>query len=167
MVGRVRAPHGLRGEISVQDLTDFPHRFSPNSILYVENPGVDPLPLRVEKSRHHGQFWILKLEGIENRNAADALRRRELLIPQHALQALPQNHYYLFHLVGCEVLDLSEQLLGTVTGVLETGGGALLEVLGPKGETLIPLVEGIVVAMDIASRRIRVNPPAGLVGLNS
>lgn len=167
VVGRVRAPHGLKGEILVQDLTDFPHRFSPDNVLFLQNPGGDPLPVRIEKSRRHKQSWILKLEGIEDRNASEALGNRDLLIPESALQALPDNCYYAFHLMGCEVVDLSEQPLGTVAGVLESGGGALLEVQGPEGEILIPMVEGIVVILDVRSRRIQVNPPPGLVGLNS
>lgn len=166
-MGLIGAPHGIRGEVSVQVLTDFPQRFSPGSALYVENPGADAVALRIEKSHRHRQFWIIKLEGIETREDAEALRGRKLLIPEQALQSLPPNHYYMFQLIGCQVVDTSGQRLGTVTRVLEAGGGALLQVEGLKGETLIPMVEGIVLELDVGLRLIRVDLPVGLIGLNS
>jgi 16S rRNA processing protein RimM len=166
-VGRIRAAHGLKGEVSVKNLSDFPARFAPGSLLYLWNPSGDPLPLRIEKSSRHKQLSIIKLEGVATRTEAEAFRGRELLVPRQAVGPISFNQYYLFHLIGCRVVDVLAGDLGTVAQVVETPGGALLQVEGPAGETLIPMVEGIILELDVTSGVIRVDLPEGLVGLNS
>lgn len=121
--------------------------------------------MRLEASRRYKHFWIVRLERITTRTEAERFRRRELLIPKRALKKLPPNNYYIFDLIGCQVLNISGSEIGTVTNVLETSGGALLQVKSSRREVLIPMVEGIV-RIDADARVIFVNPPEGLLKVN-
>lgn len=166
-MGRILRPHGLGGEVTVEVLTDSPERFSPGSDLGLQRSEAGPAAVRIERSRPHKRFLIVKLEGVSTRTAAEAFRGRELLIPEGELRKLPSRHYYPFRLVGCEVVSETDGVVGIVRDVLETGAAALLQVEGTAGEVLIPMVESIVLECDEAARRIRVALPPGLVRLNS
>ena len=125
-------------------LTDSPQRFSPGQVLYLRQPGAPPAPVRLESSRPHKQALLVKLERVDSRDEAERLRRLELVIPEEEAKNLPAGRHYPFRLVGCRVLSRdSGAELGDVTGVLETPAGSLLEVQGPKGEVLIPLVRAL------------------------
>ena len=165
-VGRIRSPHGVRGEVAVEVLTDLPQRFSDGSPLYLENPGGEPIPVRVERARPHKNFWLVRLTAWNTRTDAESLRGRRLLIPERSLAALPPRHYYPFRLIGCQVIARSGLQVGEVSGVLEGAGGALLEVRHGDREILIPMVQGIVLQLDEAARRIDVDLPEGLMDLN-
>ncbi|MBI3939558.1 MAG: 16S rRNA processing protein RimM [Acidobacteria bacterium] len=166
-VGRIRSAHGLHGEVTVDVLTDSPERFRQGSALYLRRSGGNPAPVRVQMSRPHGRYLILKLEAAETRTDAEQLKAGELVIPKSDVKALPPGHYYPFQLVGCEVVDSSGKSVGTVADIMQTAGGALLGVKSQRREVLIPMVEGIVTRLDLAERRIEVHLPAGLMEINA
>lgn len=166
-VGRIRGAHGIRGELAVEPLSDVAGRFAADALLFLEEPGAIPRPVRVETSRPHKNFLLLKLAGVDTRSAAEGLRGRNLLVPEALLAELPPHHHYPFRLIGCSVLERSGHALGEVADVLEGGGGALLLVKEGKREILIPLVQGIVVNLDESRRRIEVELPEGLAELDS
>jgi 16S rRNA processing protein RimM len=84
-----------------------------------------------------------------------------------ALPALPEGTHYRHDLVGCEVIDASGQAIGRVAAVEGPLDQSRLVVAGGRGEILIPLVAGICVEVDVAAKRIVVNPPEGLLDLNA
>jgi 16S rRNA processing protein RimM len=165
LVGRVARAHGNRGQVIVNLDTDFPdERFRVGAVVMV---GPLATARAIREVRFHQGRPIIALEGIETMTEAEALAGAELKVPAAAAGALPEHTYYHYHLIGCEVTDRSGKAIGPVTGVEGTMEMSRLVVAGSHGEVLIPLVAEICTEIDVAGRRIVVNPPDGLLELNT
>lgn len=110
--------------------------------------------------------WLVALAGVEAREAADALRGREVEVRREDLPALEPDEFYAADLVGCRVVG-EEGVLGEVVGVEEVQGAPDLLVVRRegKGELLVPAAAGIVVKVDLAAREVVVKAPEGLFDL--
>jgi 16S rRNA processing protein RimM len=167
LVGRIARTHGHRGQVIVNPETDFPEqRFAPGAVLHTRQDGVDGT-LTITASRMHQGRPVVSVQGIESMTAAERLAGLELRIPESSLTPLPAGTYYHHELVGCEVRTTGGRLVGCVRAV-EGGAGTARLVIGEgRGEVQIPLVEALCVAIDVAARRIVVDPPEGLLELNA
>jgi 16S rRNA processing protein RimM len=157
-VGQIIGPFGIRGEMKVEPYTERPGRFAPGAQLYLEEQ-----PVTVESSRRHKGRVLLKLKGIDNPEAVQPLRGKELEISREAAPPPPEGAYYYYEIVGCRVFGQSGQLLGTVTEIIPTAANDVYVVRGPGGEILIPAIEDVVKAIDPAARRIEVEVIPGLL----
>jgi 16S rRNA processing protein RimM len=171
MVGRVARPHGIRGHVIVNPETDFlDQRYRAGEVLFVVASGAGngtPVPRRILSVRFHQRRPILELEGIGSMSDAEGLAGAELRLPVASLGRLPDGTYHHHELIGCEVRDLAEVLLGRVRAVEGPMERSRLVVEGERGEIQIPMTAGICVSVDPAAGRIVVNPPAGLLELNA
>lgn len=166
LVGRVARAHGNRGQVIVDPATDFPdERFKAGSQLFIRR-GNDVDPVRVEEVRFHRGRPIIGLAGIDTMDAAEALAGLELRISADALQTLPSGSYYHHELIGCAVETPRGEEIGRVSAVEGDAAGSRLVVNGAGGEVLIPIAEGICVEIDVAGRKVVVEPPEGLLDLN-
>ena len=162
-VGLIATVHGIRGEIVVHPLTDDPGRFDVGATVLLEAPGQPVNPRRIVGSRMHQQRYLLLLEGVPDRTAAEALRGGRLCVREADLPALPPGQVWLHDLPGMSVESEEGEPLGTVHHVLETGEERrLLVVQGPGGEILVPFIEQFVLAIDREARRIRIRLLEGL-----
>lgn len=169
-VGRVLRAHGLRGEVVVEVASDNPERFADGAELLLMAPGQagEALPeaarrrLVVASSRPHRGALLVAFEGVEDRDAADALRG-ELAVPAGEVPAPPPGTWYHFQLLGCRVVDAAAGEIGEVVDLIEDGGGLLLVVEGGGRRVPVPFVERFLVAVDPAARRIEVALPEGLI----
>jgi 16S rRNA processing protein RimM len=172
VVGRIARPHGIRGQVVVNLETDFPHeRFQPGAEFFVnrsagtpETPDVQRLVIATV--RFHNERPIIGFEGVGDMNAAIALAGSELRIPVEQLAALPPEMFYRHDLVGCAVDTTDGSSVGTVTDVEGTLGGSRLVVTTSRGEVLVPLAAEICRSIDVAGKRIVIEPPQGLLDLN-
>jgi 16S rRNA processing protein RimM len=165
LVGRVARAHGNKGQIIVNLETDFPEeRFKVGAQLLV---GSEEQPRAIEAVRFHQGRPVLTLRGIETIDDAEALAGAELRVPASDVPPLPPGMFYHHDLVGCEVRDASGQRIGRVTGVEGSLERSRLVVEGDRGEVLIPLVDEICTRVDPRAQVIVVNPPAGLIDLNT
>ena len=163
LVGRVARPHGIRGQVAVNPETDFMEdRFKVGRILRV-GPAERTREYEIRDVRFHRGRPIVQFAGIDTMNDAEALAGAELWVPEAALAPLPESTFYRHDLIGCDVQDTLGAALGRVTGVEGSLDRSYLVV---DGHTLIPLVGGICVSVDIAGRRVTVDPPEGLLDLN-
>jgi 16S rRNA processing protein RimM len=166
VVGRVARAHGNRGQVIVNPETDFVEdRFQVGAEL-LANRGGRIERLRVTAMRVHLGRPIVALEGVETMNDAEALAGVELRVPVAELAPLPSGTFYRHDLVGCRVETTGGAAVGEVTSVEGELGTSRLIVAGPGGDVLIPLVQAICVDIDVAARRIVVDPPEGLLELN-
>ncbi len=167
LVGRIARAHGNKGQVIVNPETDFPsERFAPGNVLVVEQGGRS-VERRIASVRFQQGRPIVGLEGVETMNDAEALAGADLKVPAASLPPLPGRTYYRHDLIGCEVVDTSGVRVGSVTGVQGPIERSLLVVGEGQSEVLIPMVEGIVVSVDSAARRVVVSLPEGLVDLNA
>jgi 16S rRNA processing protein RimM len=166
LVGRIGRPHGLRGQVAVNPETDFiEDRFAPGATLWTRSPRGDE-QLVVATLRLQNGKPIVGFEGFERIEDVERLAGVELRVPEEALQSLEAGTYYQHQLVGCVVETSAGECVGTVARVDGGAGGSLLVIDGPRGEILVPLARDICVDVDVAAKRIRIEPPAGLLELN-
>jgi 16S rRNA processing protein RimM len=167
VVGRVARAHGNRGQVIVNPETDFPgERFRPGVVLLVLAGDGTPVPRRITAARFHQGRPIIALDGIETMSDAEALAGAELRLTASELGELPAGTFRHYELIGCEVRNTSQVLLGRVTAVEGPMERSRLIVAGARGEIQVPLIEGICVSVDPAAGRIVIDPPEGLIELN-
>jgi 16S rRNA processing protein RimM len=166
VVGRVARAHGNRGAVIVNPDTDFvEERFAVGRELLVLRSGrVEAV--RVTAMRVHLGRPIIALDGVETMNDAEEMAGLEFRVPVSDLEALPAGTFYRHDLVGCRVETTRGEPVGEVGAVEGEVGASRLVVRSPDGDILIPLAQTICVVIDIAARRIVVDPPEGLLELN-
>ncbi len=171
-VGRVIKPHGLRGEVVVEVLSDVPGRLARGSrLLAVADPEAagaapgapPPQELRVTASRPHGGGRLVRFAGHEDRDAAEELRGLWLAVERAAVPPAPPGTYYHYELVGCRVCDAEAGELGTVVDLVEDGGGLLLLVADGERQVPVPFVERFLRRVDVARGEIELELPPGLL----
>jgi 16S rRNA processing protein RimM len=166
VVGRVARPHGLRGDVVVNPETDFiAERFRPGATLWTRSAGREE-QLTIASARVQNGRPVIGFEGLSSIEAVERLAGLELRVPETSLQPLEPGRYYEHQLVGCAVETANGEAVGTVVRVESGAGGSRLVVDGPRGEILVPLAAEICVDVDVAARRIRIEPPEGLLELN-
>jgi len=169
-VGRVVAAQGMGGEVRLLPLSDFPERFTRPGSRWLQAPGASPRPVRLLAGRPvpGKDLFVLRLEGIGDRTAAEALVGQHLLVPAADRPTLQPGEFHLLDLVGLQVrlLQDPEAPIGTVTDLIH-GGNDLLEVELSEGgrRRLIPFVEAIVPEVNLAEGWLGLTPPPGLLDL--
>ncbi|MBM3945095.1 MAG: 16S rRNA processing protein RimM [SAR202 cluster bacterium] len=154
-VARVRAPWGVKGQVKVDSLTDVPGRLSRGSAVFANGS-----ELRIADVHTAGGNLVLAFDGVSTPEAAGALRDAYLTVPESAVPPASEGSYYYFQLAGMEAWSQDGERLGTVDEVMETGANHVLVVKKEDGnELLVPMVDGFIVSVDTASRRIVINPP--------
>jgi len=167
LLGQVLRPHGIRGELRVEVLTAYPERIGPEQRVYL---GADPADVSaarlytIAQVRRHQQYLILQLAEIDDRNAAELLREQYVMVAFEDAIPLEDNEYYLFQVIGLEVVTIDGEALGTVQEVLETGANDVFVVHGPRGEVLLPVIDECVQRIDFDARTITVRLLEGLLG---
>ena len=166
LVGIVARTHGNRGQVIVNAETDFPDaRFQPDATLFARK-GDGPIEeLTVTSVRFQQGRPILGLVGIGSIDEAERLAGFELKVPATEQKSLPAGTFYHHELIGCVVVTIDGQRVGTVASVEGSGAASRLVVRGPRREVLIPLAAEIC-TVDTGAKRITVQPPEGLLEVN-
>lgn len=147
-MGRIGGAHAVRGWVKVQTFTQRPDGLLQYPIWWLEDGG-GWRPVEIEDASVHGRSLIAKLPGCADREAAAALRGRQIAIPRAELPQGEADEYYWADLQGLQVRNLDGATLGVVTGLLETGANQVLVVQAER-ERLIPFVEAVVKSVDLA-----------------
>ena len=166
VVGRLRKAHGLKGDCAVFPLTDNPTEvFARGRAVWIKD-GEGTLvagPLIIERSRPYHREWLVAFCEHGRVEAVEPWRGHFLVAESASLAPPEGDEVYLHELAGFAVREAEGGSLGLVTRVIETPGGLLLEVQGPKREFLLPFRKEFVVSVDRAARRLVVQVPEGLV----
>jgi 16S rRNA processing protein RimM len=167
LVGRLVAPQGLGGELRVLPLSDFPERFTRAGRRWLRRPGGEPRAVQLRGGRPlpGKELFVVRLEGVDSRAAAEALVGVELLVGAGDRPRLAKGEFHLLDLVGLEVRLLeSGAAVGRVTNLLHAGND-LLEVAIGERRVLIPFVRPIVPEVHLEQGWIGITPPPGLLEL--
>jgi 16S rRNA processing protein RimM len=166
LVGRIARPHGIRGQVIVNPETDFVEdRFKPGAIFWTRSARGDE-QLKVTSARVQNGRPVIGFDGFSKIEDVERLAGLDLRVPEEELQPLDAGMYYHHQLIGCAVETMNGERVGDVVRVNGGAAGSVLEVDGPRGEVLIPLATEICVEIDVGSKRIRINPPEGLLDVN-
>ena len=167
LVGRIARPHGIRGHVFVNPETDFvDERFVPGAAMWTRSDRGEE-QLTIAAARIQNGRPVVAFEGFASIDDVERLGGLELRVPEDALRPLDAGAYYQHQLVGCAVETTAGQPVGVVTRVDGGVAGSLLAVDGGRGEVLIPFVADICKDVDMAARRITIDPPEGLLDLNA
>lgn len=154
-MGRIAAPFGVKGWVKVQ-----PYSEDPGALMDFESwrvgRGAQHRQYTVEAIQDHGNALVAKLEGIEDRDAAYALRGQEILVARRELPATGENEYYWSDLIGLTVTNREGVELGKVASLMETGAHDVLVVKGQR-EHLIPFVAAFVGKVDLKQGSVEVD----------
>jgi len=162
-IARVARPHGLRGEVSADVLTDFPERFDRLENVIAVLPGDERRELRVERFRFQNERVLLKFFGIDRVEDTESLRNAEICVTENEAVELDEGEFFDWELSGCVVETVDGEAVGTVKELMRTGGTEVLVIDGADKEYLIPFAESICTEVDVEKKRIVIDPPEGLL----
>lgn len=161
LVGKLHRPHGVRGEMIMSVLTDFPERLQPETALYM---GIDRQQVTIKSIRHHNRGMLIAFEGYETREAVDHLRNRELFVRTADLPPLAEGESYVHETIGLKVVADNGRILGRVADWFETGANGVFVVQDEEGkEILLPDIDEIVMKIDLDMGEMTVHLLEGLV----
>lgn len=166
ILGEVLRPHGVRGELRIRILTDYPERVSKIKTVYL---GRDPMEFdadaySVQASRIHQDYLLLKLKEIPDRNEAELLRGLYVMVDFDNAVPLDEDEFYLYEVIGLKAYTNEGEWLGTVNNVIETGANDVYVVSGSShGELLLPVHEETLVDIDFEEGKITLKLPDGLL----
>lgn len=162
-IARIAKPHGIRGEVSADVLTDFPERFESLETIIALLPNGEQRDFKIEKFRFQKDRVLLKFAGFDSMDSAETLRGVEICVPETEAVALEEGEFYDWQLEGCAVETIEGEKLGAVKELMRTGATEILVVTGAEKEFLIPFAEAICTEIDIENKIIRVDAPEGLL----
>jgi 16S rRNA processing protein RimM len=170
VVGRLVAAQGLGGEVRVLPLSDFPERFTTAGWRWLRRPGGEPQPIAMLRGRPlpGKDLYVLRLAGVDDRSAAEALVHQELLVDASERPPLQPGEFHWLDLQGLEVRRLpGGEVLGRVTDLIHAGNDLLEVELGelPGRRVFIPFVAAIVPEVRPAEGWLGITPPPGLLEL--
>lgn len=154
IIGKVGKPHGIKGDVRVYPLTDFPERF--DSLREVT---VGQANLVITDSVWHGNILLMRFQGCDSREKAAKFTGELLSLPREDAMPLAEDEYYVFDIVGLRVYDEAENFLGEVREVLSTGANDVY-VIGSDGakDLLIPALKTTVKKIDVPAGKMIVSP---------
>lgn len=162
VIGRIIKPHGIRGEVAVKALTDFPERFESITTVYVGDE-TSARRYTITATRPHKQGILCVFEAVSDRDAAEALRGLYLKIPIEEAMPLPADTYYHHQLIGLQVVTDTGLPLGRLADILETGANDVYVVHGSGSEVLLPATAEVIRSVDLAAGQMVVHLLDGLV----
>ena len=167
VVGRIGKPQGIKGEVTIQVRTDDPEtRFAAGAILLTEP--AERGPLTVAASRWQNGRLVVAFEGVADRNGAEELRETLLQVDARTLPPPEDEDEFHDHVLrGMAAVLVTGEPLGEVVDVLHLPHGDVLVVKRADNgsEVLVPFVKAMVPVVDLALRRVEIEPPEGLLDL--
>jgi 16S rRNA processing protein RimM len=165
IVGRVRKPHGLKGELAVFPLTDDPPGIFVlgRTMLLLDLGGNEVEQLTIVQARVYHRECLIRFKGHEDRDAVERYRGLFLALPRAELAPLGEGEVYQQELVGWSVRNEQDEPLGIISAVYDLPQGCTIEVQGPKREFLLPFRGEYVKRTDRATRQLVVTVPNGLL----
>jgi 16S rRNA processing protein RimM len=159
-MGRVAAPHGVRGALKVRPESAEPTALSAYPQWWLRSKGGIWTPYRVRDVRAQSGMLVAQFTEVGSREQAALLRGAEVGVPRDVLPPPGQDEYYQADLIGMAVMNREGVTLGVIVGFADSGAHPIMRVTGSEGvERLIPWVPQFVNAVDVAARRIDVDWP--------
>lgn len=151
-IGKIGAPHGVRGDVKVYPLTDFPDRFDE-----LEHAFIDEKPVEIVFKRWQKNFLVMKFRGIDSRESAARLTNHLLKVDRRDVPPLGEGEYYAFDIIGLEVRDQDDTVLGKITNILKTGSNDVYVTKTADGrELMVPALKKVVTEINVAGGYIKV-----------
>jgi 16S rRNA processing protein RimM len=165
-MGTLARPHGIKGDICIDWYADAPLSLFLPDTLWLQEGESAPRRVTVVACRPHKGRQLLRLEGIDDRTAAEALRGHKLLVDRARLPELPEDEAYINDLLGYAVHTPDGQRIGRLERVECAAGQDIWVIATPQGtEVLFPAQPCFIAGFDVLERTVRIDPPEGLLDI--
>ena len=171
VVGLITSCHGINGQVKVKSLSDFEERFLKPGIRWLQKENESPLKIElISGYKQPGkETFVIKLQGIMNRNQAEELKKYKILVKTNSLPKLKKEEFHLLELVNLQVKTLENDELKIIGKVInlenEKNNLLIIELFKNQKKVLIPFVKEIVPVVDIKNNFLIIDPPKGLLEL--
>ena len=160
-IGHLRRPHGVHGEIVMEVHTDFPERIKKGMKVFV---GESHDAMVIEGARFHNEGLIVKFHAVDSPEDVGRLRNLWVYVASADRPPLPEGQYYFHELIGLQVVDDTDDLIGELTEIIETGANNVYVVTrADKSEVLLPAIPSVILDVDMGRRLMRVHLLDGLL----
>ena len=159
LIGKLQKTHGIKGEISMRVITQYPERIHPGKSIFL---GEAHREFTIRTVRWKNDLILLGLVGFDNPEEAGQLTNMEVFSPTRNLPKLPKGQYYHHQLIGLKVFE-GDEFLGELTEILETGANDvyIVELEGTE-ELLIPAIPDVIKTIDVVAGKMQVHLLEGL-----
>lgn len=165
-VGGVVKPHGIRGEFCIKSYADSPSLFGRIAALFLQDKAKSPQSFVVRSWREHKGLVLLTVEGVTDRDQAEALRGRTVLVHEDDLPELDEGEHYLYQMIDCRVQLEDGTPVGMLKGFYETPEQDTWVIVNDDNvEILLPAVPEFVLDVDLDEELIVIDPPEGLLDI--
>jgi 16S rRNA processing protein RimM len=160
VVGKLRRPHGVHGEMLMHVLSDFPERIQPGVVLYL---GSERHPIVLRSVRQHAHGLLVALEGWETPEELAEFRNQFVYVHAEDRPPLPEGEYYHHQIIGLRVIDEHQRLLGKIDKILENAANDVYVVRSEQGgEILLPAIDSVILDIDLVNGEMHVHLLPGL-----
>ena len=159
VIAKIFKPHGLKGEVSAELLTDFPKQLVPGREVYI---GKEHMRVRIHTVRKVNKRYLLSFQGIESRDLVEIFRNKIMYTTFSGLPNLPEGEFYHHDLIGLHVFNENNEELGILSEIIRTGANDVYIITTKNKdlkEILIPAIKSVVKKIDIEKKRMLVKLP--------
>lgn len=152
IIGKIGAAHGVRGDMKVYPLTDFPDRFN-----IIKKAYVDDQLIEIVSTRYQNNFVVMKVKGINSREEVARFTNKLLKIDRSDVPPLAEGEYYSFDIIGLQVINQDNEILGEITEILKTGSNDVYITKAKDGrQILLPALKKVVTEINLEEGFMRV-----------
>ncbi|MCX7769924.1 MAG: ribosome maturation factor RimM [Proteobacteria bacterium] len=159
-LGYILSPHGIKGHVILKTFSGEGTSLLRGIFLSIKTNKKGFINLKILESRPYKKGFLVKFEGIDDRNSAEELVDSEVLIKRKDLPETEEHEYYWVDLIGCNVFTINDKFIGKVESLIETGGVDVIVVRDGKKEFLFPFSENVVKKVDINEKKIIIDESA-------
>lgn len=166
LIGEILRPHGVRGELRMRVITEYPERIAKLKKVYLGRDPYDPKlnVYEIADVRWHHEVALVTFKNVDDRDAADRLRQLSVMVAIEDAVPLEDGEVYLFEIIGMRAVTEDGQDLGEISDIIEAGPNDIFVITGEKyGEFTVPDVPQFIVRIDRAARHIVIRPIDGLI----
>jgi 16S rRNA processing protein RimM len=162
-IGKALKPWGVKGEMKIEPITDFPKRFGNLTRVYLVSPAGKEMICEVTAVRYVGTAPVIQIAGYDSPEKAKALNGWLVRVPEEETVPLPEGTYYWFELIGMEVFSEADEKLGTIVDIFETGSNDVYVMKQGRKEIYIPATQEVVKQVDRKAKRMVIHLLDGLM----
>ena len=161
-IGQVVGAHGINGAVKIHFYDDRPRALDTGDTLHLSASEGARTAYAVEWARPHKRNYLVGLEGVRDRDQAQALKDARVVVPRSEMPDLEEGTFYWVDLIGMDVYTVTDRYLGQIASIIPTGSNDVYVVKDEDRETLVPALKTVVKAVDLETNRMRVDLPEGL-----
>lgn len=162
-IGKAAKPFGVKGEMKIEPMTDFPERFKDLGRVYLVSPAGKEIVCEVKSVRYAGEALLIVFEGYDSPEKARALNGWFVKVPREEVVPLPEGRYYRYELIGMEVLSEGGEKLGAIVDIFETGSNDVYVMKRGSQEVYLPATKEVIKRIDRKAKQMVIHLMDGLM----